>query len=547
MKRAFWYEKDFEEVIPETDHPGSEDSAIDFMENYQNCSQTENGAFGYATSGHPLVDLNFMVSSLRNRDERFIEKKFITAYYDDPEYALKWLFFLRDISEGLGERRTFRICMKYMADSHREIAAAVMELIPDYGRYDDLLVLLDTDLKSRVCGLLKDQLDKDLLAMKENRPVSLLAKWLPSINTSSKETCRKARFLAGRFGMSPREYRKTLAGLRARIDVTEVKMSASRWDEIDYEKVPAKAGIRYEEAFMRHDRDRRCRYLLDVMTGKGKLNSRGIMPCEPVHRLMNVSGYYSRAIKDDLLSELMWQQILKEGFQNQWGLEDCIVVADGSGSMYANASGSGSMKAIEICNGLAIYFAQQLKGIFHNKAITFSSRPRMIDLGKGRNLKEKLEIMLAYNEVANTNIEAVFDMLLEMAVSGNVPREEMPAQVLIISDMEFDAAAAPNLINPGEASWRQFTPALFELIEQRYKRAGYVMPRLIFWNVCGRTDTIPKVTNDQGICLLSGFSQNAIKTAANRELTDPCESLRAVLDSPRYERVSKAVAGLQLC
>lgn len=171
----------------------------------------------------------------------------------------------------------------------------------------------------------------------------------------------------------------------------------------------------------------------------------------------------------------------------------------------------------------------------------------MIDLGKGRNLKEKLEIMLAHNEVANTNIEAVFDMLLEMAVSGNVPQEEMPAQVLIISDMEFDAASAPNLINPGEVSWRQFTPALFELIEQRYKRAGYVMPRLIFWNVCGRTDTIPKVTNDQGICLLSGFSQNAIKTAANRELTDPCESLRAVLDSPRYEKVSKAVAGLQLC
>ena len=161
MKRAFRYDdKDFEELIPDPEDSEGENSAIDFMENYQNCSVTENGALGYATSGHSLVDLNFMVSSLRSREEEFIVKNFIKAYYESPEYAVKWLFFLRDISQGLGERRTFRICMKYMADSHREIAAAVMGLIPEYGRYDDLLIFLDTDLKKEVCGLLKKQLDK---------------------------------------------------------------------------------------------------------------------------------------------------------------------------------------------------------------------------------------------------------------------------------------------------------------------------------------------------------------------------------------------------
>ena len=210
MKRAFWYEEDFEDLIPDPEDSDNENIAIDFMEDYQNCSMTENGALGYRTTGHPLADLNFMVSSLRNRDERFIIKNFIKAYYASPEYAVKWLFFLRDIAEGLGERRAFRICMKYLADSHKEIAAAVMELIPEYGRYDDLLIFLDTDLKSKVCGLLKKQLDADLQAAGENRPVSLLAKWMPSINTSCEEACRKARILAGRFGMTHREYRKML-------------------------------------------------------------------------------------------------------------------------------------------------------------------------------------------------------------------------------------------------------------------------------------------------------------------------------------------------
>ena len=243
----------------------------------------------------------------------------------------------------------------------------------------------------------------------------------------------------------------------------------------------------------------------------------------------------------------MWDQICKEGFQNYWGLEDCIVVADGSGSMYGTASGSTSIMAIEICDALAIYFAEQLKGVFHNKAITFSSRPRLIDLDKGKNLKEKLKIMLACNEVANTNIEAVFDMLLDMALSNEVPAEELPKQVLIISDMEFDEACSCNGWGGTMERWGRFNPTLFETIERRYEQVGYRMPRLIFWNVCGRTNTIPKVDHEQGICLLSGFSPNAMKIAADREKKDPYESLLQVLDSPRYEPVERALHSLSKC
>jgi len=239
---------------------------------------------------------------------------------------------------------------------------------------------------------------------------------------------------------------------------------------------------------------------------------------------------------------LMWQQMQSEGFQNEWGLEDCIVVADGSGSMFGAVSGNSSLRAIEVCNALAIYFAEQLQGIFHNKAITFSGSPEFIDLEPGKSLKEKLEIMLAHDEVANTNIEAVFDLLLEMAVSNEVPAEELPGQVLIISDMEFDEARRPVYYwgNTGEV-WNVFDDTLFGIIESKYKAAGYTMPRLIFWNVCGRTQTIPMVEGENGICLLSGFSQNAMKVAANRKVKDPYECLLRVLDGERYAPVEKAL------
>lgn len=543
MKRAFRYDgKDKEKDIP--DYLNETRPVIPCIRKYTNRSVTENGAVGYKTTQHPLVDLNFMVSSLRNRSVEFIVGEFLKAYYASRKYAIKWLFFLRDVQEGLGERRTFRICMKYLAQSQPEIARAVMSLIPEYGRYDDLLVFLDSDLCDEVCNLMKMQLDKDVLAMQDGKSISLLAKWLPSVNTSSEATRKLAGLLVEKFGMSEREYRKTLSALRSYSNVVEVKMSASKWEDIDYEIVPAKANLKYENAFVKHDEERRWEYLCKVWQGEAKLNGKGIMPYEVVHRLIQKSGLWSYGIKDDCLAELMWKQIQNQGFQNDWGFEDCIVVADGSGSMFSHASGSTSVMAIEICNSLAIYFAEQLKGVFHNKAITFSESPQFIDLEQGKNLKEKLEIMFAHNEVSNTNIEAVFDMLLELAVCQEVLAEELPKQVLIISDMEFDAASRPGGWSSQRNDWNAFTPALFDVIRKRFENAGYQMPRLIFWNVCGRTNTIPMVNNEQGICLLSGFSQNAMKIAAKRGVKDQFANLVQVLDQPRYDKVEEAIADL---
>lgn len=293
--------------------------------------------------------------------------------------------------------------------------------------------------------------------------------------------------------------------------------------------------MKYEAAFTRHDGERRKEYIINVLEKDGKLNINGVMPYEVVHRYMKGSWYIS-GTQEDILAEALWKKMSAEGFDNKWGFDDCIVVADTSGSMTDNASGSSSVTAMEVCYSLAIFFAEKLRGEFCNKVVSFSERPKFIDLAKGTNLKEKLEVMCAHSEVANTNVEAVFDLLLNLAISKSVPKDELPKQVLLISDMEFDSAID-----------KKVDEKLFDAINKKYTEAGYSMPRLIFWNVCGRTDTIPMVNNEEGLCLLSGFSQNAMKIAAAKDadgktIRDPYESLVQVLNSERYAAVAEAVS-----
>ena len=208
-----------------------------------------------------------------------------------------------------------------------------------------------------------------------------------------------------------------------------------------------------------------------------------------------------------------------------------VVVADGSGSMYYPFAGT-RVEAIDVCMALAVYFAEGLTGAFHNKFITFSERPQLVDVGAGKNLLEKLKIAFSYNEVANTNLEAVFDLLLQTAVRQQAKPSELPENILILSDMEFDAA----LSAPADEK-------LFQTIARKYAAQGYKLPRLIFWNLCSRTMTVPLQENSNGVVLASGFSPNMAQMMMRGEL-DPFKCLRQVLERPRYQPVHTAFAPL---
>ena len=494
---------------------------------------TENGAVGYRTTGKKLLDLNFSISSFRNKSDKEIVNKFVDAFYEDKLLAMKWLFYCRD-REAVGERRLFRVVMKYLAQNHPAIAKSVVELIPAYGRYDDVLCLLDTELKSDVVTMIKKQLNMDARNMMENKPVSLLAKWLPSANASSRETKRFAKVIYKSMGMTEKQYRQTLSKLRKYLNVVEVKMSAKEWGAIDYSAVPSRANLVYNAAFLRNDEERRRAYLDALSRGDKnvKINAGVLFPHDIVTRYTN-GGYRVSKPLDTTLEEL-WKA-LPDYVQ---GAGNTICVADGSGSM-THKVGNTSVSCLDVANALAVYFAERSSGQFKDNYITFSERPQLVDFSNAKTLREKLEIATKHNEVANTNIEAVFDLILKTAVNKNMSQDELPQNILILSDMEFDSCATTNR---SKNDWRTYRPSatLFDQIAAKYAEHGYKMPRLVFWNICSRTGTVPVKENDLGVALVSGFSPAIVKMVLSNS-TDPFECLLEQLNVERYAAIENAL------
>ena len=490
---------------------------------------TENGAVGYRTTGKELLDLSFAVASLRSASELEIVNKFTKAFFEDKELAVKFLFFARDIREGLGERRLFRVCLRALALLDKEAVIKLLPYVSEYGRYDDLFSLvLDADDNDEICKkiywLVLRQLSQDEENMKAGKPISLLAKWMPSINCSSKQRKELAKRFCKFLGIPEKQYRQALSALREYLNVVERKMCANEWDEIDYSAVPSKANLIYRNAFMEHDALRRQEYLDKLQKGEVKINSSVAFPHDIVSKYFKRHNeFWSLVIdKEDVTLEEMWKALpdLVQGCGNT------IVVADSSGSMRCKVDPKSQATALDVANALAIYFAERSSGEFKDKYITFSDRPQLVDLSNGETLKDKLNIAYAHSEVSGTNIEATFDLILQTAISSNATQDEIPANVLILSDMEYNMAVCGR---PDKT--------LFQTIEAKFTEAGYKMPRLVFWNVNSRTNAIPVKENELGVALVSGFSVNVIKMVMSGKL-DPYEVLVEQLMSPRYECIT---------
>lgn len=507
-------------------------------------SITENGSVGFATSGKKLLDINFAVSSLRSKSESAVEQMFADAFYETPLLAVKWLFMLRDIrGNGMGERRSFRICFNWLAKTRPELVKKLIPLVGEYGRFDDLLCLFGSSLETAVIGYIDDKWTEDIKAMEAGKPVTLLAKWLPSINTSSAATVARARKIASALNLSEKQYRKTLAKLRAYLKVIEVKMSAKQWNEIDYEAVPSKANIKYNAAFLRNDEARRRAFLGALEKGEAKINSSANFPCDIVHSYLgsNSYGWSCHKVAKDAALEALWKAL--PDYTKGLKTSSTIVVADGSGSMFSS-TGSSACTALEVANSLAIYFAEKLDGVFKDKYITFSEHPKYVDFTNAASLAEKLDIAFQHSECANTNVEAVFDLLLETAQRNNLTQDDIPANVLIVSDMEFDQGTS---WRGGTCYWNSNYSAkrnaLFESIKSKWAAAGFKLPRLVYWNVCSRTGTVPLQENEMGVALVSGFSPAIAQMVFSAKL-DPYEILKDAVNAPRYDAVEAAAKGL---
>lgn len=500
----------------------------------ENMGRTENGALGHKSTGRKLLDMNFAVSSMRRWSDEDILHKFIEVIGDAGiDTAVTWLFFARDVRGGMGERRLFRVCMSYVAREFPMKAKAVLPLIAEYGRWDDVVELAFSACPSQVSDaakkLIVEQMKADIAAYKKGESISLLAKWMPSINTSSRVTVDRAMQLASYMGLSRKNYQRLLSKMRGYLKVVERDMSAGNWSEINYEHVPSRANLNYNNAFLRHDEQRRRQYLGKLKKGEAKINAGAVFPHDIVHKYHichGWSGYTSRVnIQPDL--EAMWKALPNTVPEN----DSTIVVADGSGSMN-NQVGHSSVTAVEVADALAVYFAEKLKGAYKDKYIVFSSRPQLVNLGGATTLKGKLEIVARNTDCSNTNIARVFDLILETAVRNRMKQHDLPRNVLIISDMEFDGACGhPNR-------------TLFDNIKGEFAFHGYKMPRLVFWNVNSRTGVIPVIENDLGVALVSGFSPSVAKMVMSNA-TDPLEALMETLQGERYKPVREALAGVK--
>src|SRR5690606_5721041 len=276
---------------------------LEYLKNDANETRTANGAKAFASTKSFVLDLFSLGGAYRNRSEEDIKKLFSKAFAENPLLAMKTLFYLRDITQGQGERRFFRVVLKYLALHHPEALQKNLHLIPKSGRYDDLWVLLETDLKDDVIDLVRKQLSLD----KNVDHPSLLGKWLPSLNASSYKTKKYAKIIQEELRLTPRQYRKLLSSLRKKIDIVETKLTERDYESIDYSKLPSRAGLIYRKAFLRNDRERYQAYLDSLSKGKADINTKTLYPYDIVHKALQ--GYNGRNVWNWYIRELTQQEI----------------------------------------------------------------------------------------------------------------------------------------------------------------------------------------------------------------------------------------------
>lgn len=473
---------------------------------------TENGAFAYNTAAQgALLDMFSVVGALRSRSEGEIIAKFKDAFAEDALLATKLLFYAGNIRGGLGERRTFQICLNWLAQNHPEIAIKNIMNVPHFNRWDILIkAYLGTDAEDQMWAIVEQQLRQDCHNYYEKQPISLLVKWLPSVNASSKATRHLAKIAFRKLHFfNEKEYRTVIHQLREYLRVVENLMSHGRWGEINYEAVPSKAMLRYRNAYAKRDNERFREYQQKLARGEAKINASTLYPYDLVEKYTN-HGWCGQ-IKEDEIVEAQWKALPNYLTKPK----NILVMADVSGSM--------SGRPMDTSVGLAIYFAERNQGDYHNLYMTFTNKPHYVQIKEEATLAQKVHQVMATDVGYNTNLEKAFETILKTAVTRNVSSKNMPEALVVISDMEID-----NYM-------RWYGVDFVDEMKKRFEARGYQFPKLILWNVEARKDTF--LTQSQDVIMISGHSPSQFKALINCLDKSGYEVMLEVLNDPMYDCV----------
>ena len=480
-------------------------------------TRTENLDKTYSSSLDRNVDLFFQIGAIRGQKPERIRGLFSAAYGEDSDLAMKIVLWARDIRQGAGERQTFREVLKYLNQHDFDRLKRIVHLVPVLGRWDDLFVLCDNPRgKELALGLYAEGL---------RQGNGLAAKWAPrevrTTRTNKHEKVVKrtaarleknsiARDLADHLGFTPKQYRKYIAEMTK---VVESQMCAKNWDLIDYGKVPSVASARYAKAFGRHDQERYAKYLESVKKGEAKINTGAVYPYDVI-KAVNQGG------DAEVAADVMWNNLpdfVPDGMS-------FMPVVDVSGSM--SSSCGGNVKCIDVSVSLGMYLAERNKSAYNRLMLTFNTNPWFFTIPKGT-LKEKVRAVMNSDRAmhGSTDLDKAMQLILSIAINHKVPQSDMPSHLLILSDMEFNAALS--IYGDGTKTVAQRTIELFEY-------AGYKVPNIVWWNIQSRHGNTPVRAGDKGMALVSGFSPSIMKSLLKGEM-DPRLQMIATVDIERYK------------
>lgn len=494
------------------------------LKNDSNYKLTENGAVAKKSTMDKVYDMFAFSGAYHERTDDDVVLLFKNAYEQNPLLAMKCLFYLRDVRGGQGERRFFRLCMKWLARTHTASVRRNLELVPEFGRWDDLYEFIGTSLEKDAFRLMKNQLALDI----QCKTPSLLAKWLKSENTSSAESRILANKTREYFNMTHKQYRKTLSILRERIKVLERLMSANRWDEIEFDKIPSKAGLVYRNAFARRDMIK-TKYEKFAKSTETKVNAKTLYPYEVVGKAATLMcgghGYWysSPNIAMDNTERLMinkyWDN-LADYFKG--ASLDAMAIVDTSGSMYG--------QPLDVAISLGMYCAEKAKGPFHGNYISFSRNAKLIEI-EGVDFCDKVYRIYQKNLCENTNLESAFNLVLNTTIKHHLKQSDLPKNLIIISDMEIDSARGYGY---GWGYNSSNVKTTMDVIRRSWERAGYEMPNLIYWNVNARHNTI--LDDGPNITYVSGMSPSIFEQIMTNKTG--IDLMLDKLNSERYAKVT---------
>lgn len=477
-----------------------------------NYTYTENGDIAYISTLNANLDYFGIAGASRRRQDNVLDL-FKKAWKEAPITATKNMFYLRDVRGGSGERDSFRTSLGYIIQKEPEIALAFMPYVPEYGRWDDVLLYLENSkTKKQAASFIKKQLEKDLTNKRAGKPISLCSKWMPSVNASSKKTRSMALSLANEMSYKISKYRKMLSELRDGIIVE--KNLTERDYSFQYEKLPGRALQKYERAFLRNDKNRFDVYKNELKKGTVQAKVQTLYPHEILAKGCNEWLQINKRADFDYIQSL-WNAI-----ERSEDAKNTIVVRDGSGSM----AGIPMM----VSTAMAILFSEQLTGEFKDKFITFSSLPQLIDLSTCENLKEKLVICEKHRDISNTDISKVYDLLLKASKNITNPKEYIQ-RVVIISDMEFDYGT-------------ENVPT-YETMKEKFDKAGIPLPEIVYWNVDARRVHFAAKADQPNIRFVSGMSKNIIDSIINNESVSAYDLMVKTLE--KYGFVDKVFEELE--